>query len=377
MLLRKSYAGRSARFQWFIERRNRHHARWNFQDDGTWDEGHLVVPTKGGQRSANDGGSKSDIFGHCTHILSCASRIGDLYWQRYQYTMDEAWLRDRAYPILKGAAEFYRHFPNFEKESDGKYHIHHLNNGESAWNSSDPPNEVRALHLIFPLAIRASEILGSDAELRSNWQEIADHLVALPDGEGGRRTRPYGSFVYNGPGAIEPLGPEPELKRRFLGFTRLGSFIDEPGIGGAQIFRNRLRLREGPGAIDAEHIGGLSFGIHSTMLSSEPETPGGNPVLRILHDWPKDWDAAFTLRARGGFVVSSLQKHGRIPFVEIHSEAGSVCRLRNPWADAPVTLFRHGRKAEDLAGETLQFATSTGETIIAVPQGWTPAVQRF
>ena len=53
-----------------------------------------------------------------------------LYWQRYQFTMDTNWLRDRAYPIIKGAAEFYRNFPNFGKEADGKYHIHHVNNGE-------------------------------------------------------------------------------------------------------------------------------------------------------------------------------------------------------------------------------------------------------
>jgi hypothetical protein len=35
-----------------------------------------------------------------------------------------------------------------------------------------------------------------------------------------------------------------------LGFNRFGSLIDGKGIGGAQIFRNRLRLREGACAID-------------------------------------------------------------------------------------------------------------------------------
>src|SRR4030095_2753957 len=105
--------------------------------------------------------------------------------------------------------------------------------------------------------------------------------------------RPFGAFVYRGPGAIDPIGPEPELKKRFLGFTALGSFIDAAGGGGAQIFRNRLRLREGPGAIDAEHIAGLSTGIHASMLNSTPLTPGGDPVLRLFATWPKDWDAAF------------------------------------------------------------------------------------
>jgi hypothetical protein len=58
---------------------------------------------------------------------------------------DKDWLRDRAYPLIKGSAEFYRHFPNFKKGDDGMYHIHHVNSGESAWNSSDTANELGAI----------------------------------------------------------------------------------------------------------------------------------------------------------------------------------------------------------------------------------------
>jgi hypothetical protein len=374
MLVRKPYSARSTKFQWFIERRNRHHARWNFQADGHWDEGHLVVPTKGGQRNDGEDGQKSDIFGHCTHILSDASRIGDLFWQRYQYTMDETWLRDRAYPVIKGAAEFYRHFPNFSKEPDGKYHIHHLNNGEGSWNSSDTPNEVNAMHMIFPLAIRASEILGVDADLRPIWAEIKENLVTLPANRrgafsmGGTGAGGFGSFVYGGDGAIEPLGSEKELKARFLNFDRLASFIDPDGIGGAKIFRNRLRLREGPGAIDAEHIGGLTMGVHQTLLNSAAATEEQDPVLQLFQTWPKEWDAQFTLLARGGFVVSAAQAGGKIGPVEIVSNAGAKCRLTNPWNDAEVVLIRDGKPAEALRGAQLEFATRKGERIVVSPR---------
>ncbi len=368
MLLRKPYDQRSAKFQWFVERRNRHHARWNFQNDGYWDEGHLVVPTKGGQRDANDGGVKSDIFGHCTHILADASRLGALYWQRYQYTMDEAWLRDRAYPVIRGAAEFYRHFPNFTKDADGKYHIHHLNNGESAWNSDDPPNEVAAMNMIFPLVIRASEILGVDADQRAAWAEIKTNLVA-PTARGvrsgGNGGGGFGAFVYGGPGAIEPLGEEKELKARFLNFDRTASFIDDKGIGGAKIFRNRLRLREGPGAIDAEHIGGLTMGVHQTLLNSTPpEGEQGEPELQLFQTWPKEWDAEFTLLARGAFIVTAAQHGGVIGPVEIVSQAGAECRLRNPWPESPVQLTRDGQAAETLRGAEMHFPTRKGERIV-------------
>lgn len=173
------------------------------------------------------------------------------------------------------------------------------------------------MHMIFPLAIRASEVLGIDAELRSAWREIKEHLVPVPPGSRcGTRSeiaddRPYGAFVYNGPGAIGPAGSEPELKRRFLGFTRLGSFIDPEGIGGAKIFRNRLRLREGPGAIDAEHIAGLSSGIHETMLSSRPDSLTNQEPISVFNRWPRDWDAAFTCWPAEGFSSAPRRRAAR------------------------------------------------------------------
>ncbi len=371
MLAREPFDQRSQRFQWYEQNKNRHNSRWNYRGDGKWEEGHYVFASKG-----------KGIFGSTTHILGVGSRIANLGWERYQFTGDETWLRDHAYPFIKGAAEFYRNFPNLEKDDQGVYHINHTNSGESAWNSRDASYEVTCMHMIFPLAIRASEILGADAELRSKWQEISDHLVpGRPNAVCGTGSeiaidRPYGAFVYRGPGAIAPVGPEPELKTRFLGFTRLGSFIDATGDGGAQIFRNRLRLREGPGAIDAEHIAGLASGIHSSLLNSHPESVSDEP-MSLFNAWPKDWDAAFTLLARGAFLVSSAQRNGTIPLVEILSQNGGACRLVNPWPGQTATLYRNGQKANDVSGETLTFPTTKGETVVLVPAGAVPTAVKM
>jgi hypothetical protein len=364
-LVRKPWKEASARFLEYAQTKQPHYSRWSWIDKGKWVEGRWVYKDKG-----------KGPFGHTSHMLGPAARIASLYWQRWQYTMDKTWLRERAYPMIKGAAEFYRNFPNFKKENDGRYHIHHVNNSESNWDSSDTPYELSCMHTIFPLAVRASEILGVDADLRPVWQEIKDNLVAAPErsrrgGAGG-----FGGFVYGGPGAVAPVGSEPELKSRFLSFTRLGSFIDSAGIGGAQIFRNRMRLREGPGAIDCEHIGALAGGIHSSLLQSAPEAEGGDPVIQVFPSWPKDWDASFRLLARGAFVVASARKGGQIEFVELQSLAGGECRLKNPWPDTPVTLYRNGKKAEDLSGAPLAFSTAKSEMIVVVPKGATPPRKR-
>jgi hypothetical protein len=377
MLVRKPYEQRSTKFQWFIETKNRHHARWNFLTDGHWDQGHFVVPTKASFQPERFASPEvvNGIFGHCTHIFSSGARIANLFWQRYEFTLDLGWLKNRAYPMIKGAAEFYRNFPNLAKKADGKYHILHVNNGEGAWNSSDSPNEISAMNMIFPLAIRASEVLGVDENLRPLWKDIKDNLVTLPERprRGGGSRGGYGAFVYGGTGAIEPLGSEPELKSMFLNFNRLASFIDSTGIGGAQIFRNRLRLREGPGAIDAEHIGGLTSGIHSSLLANPSASSSETPVIQLFASWPKDWDAEFSLLARGGFLVSSSQRKGVVEFAELHSQLGQACHLRNPWNEAEVTVYREGKKAENLTGSLLKFATQKGESIVVVRAGTDPA----
>jgi hypothetical protein len=367
VLARKPFSDRSAAFDEFAANKNRHNSRWNYRADGTWAKGNYVFTSKG-----------TGIFGHTSHILGVAGRIGAMGWQRYQFTGDEVWLRQHAYPFIRGAAEFYRTFPNLEKDNAGVYHINHTNSGESAWNSRDAPYEVSCMHMIFPLAIRASEVLGVDVELRAKWRDVKDHLVAAPArarcGTGSEIAdgRPYGAFVYDGPGAIDPEGPEKELKQRFLGFTRVGSFIDAAGGGEAAIFRNRLRLREGPGAIDAEHIAGLSTGLHASLVNSHPESLTNDQPVSLFNDWPKDWDAAFTLLARGGFIVSAAQQTGTVSLVEVLSQRGGEFRLVNPWRAGTVTVYRGGRQAEDIAGTTIMVKTATAERIAFVPRGTTP-----
>ena len=74
-------------------------------------------------------------------------------------------------------------------------------------------------------------------------------------------------------------------------------------------------------------------------------------------------DAQFTLRARGGFVVTAVKRGGRVESVQLRSEAGSVARVRNPWGTVPVTLFRNGKRAQPLKGTLLTFDTDPGDVV--------------
>ena len=126
---------------------------------------------------------------------------------------------------------------------------------------------------------------------------------------------------------------------------------------------NRLELREGPGAIDAERIGRVSEALHQALLQSVPPAPGKEPIIHLFPAWPKEWDAQYTLLARGAFLVSSSIRQGNIEFVQLVSQAGGECRMRNPW-QGEVTLQRGDGKPESLRGSLLKFNTQKGENIV-------------
>ena len=105
------------------------------------------------------------------------------------------------------------------------------------------------------------------------------------------------------------------------------------------------------------------------MLDSATDGPDGVPLLKLFNEWPRDWDAAFELAARGAFLITSSFHDGQVEFVKIESRAGGTCHLKNPWPNARVLVRRNGKSMEMLSGETLGLTTEKGETAILLPEG--------
>jgi len=419
-LLRKPWNQRTPRFLEFARTGHPHSSRWNWWGGGRWTNG-AWVPTE----------RPTAPFGPVTHILGTTAKVAYLYWRRYEYTQDLSWLRERAYPMLAGAAEFYRYFPNLRKEADGRFHIHHVNSNESVLGAHDTDEDLSAMRGIFAAAIHANELLGEDAAVRAAWQEILANLAPLPTSPQSDALRPddyTGPPVFvrglkptaNGNTGFTPDGnslpmwffdlvnlesPDKALRaaanatfdrvyRAGIGPSTAIGVLSKWAVAGTTLGRvdatrflvpnqiraltaerqnaylggrplaNRLTLREGPQALDAQRLGRAAEALQLALLQSGPGVPGGESIMRLFPAWPDEWDAQFTLRARGGFVVTSAKRGGRVESVQLRSEAGSVARLRNPWGTAaPVSLSRNGKRPQQLKGELLQFDTEIGEVV--------------
>ena len=130
------------------------------------------------------------------------------------------------------------------------------------------------------------------------------------------------------------------------------------------VLENRMTLREGPQALDAERLGRAAEAVHLSLLQSGPPAPGEDPILCLFPAWPKSWEAKFTLLARGNFVVSSSIRNGKIGPVNLVCNAGGVCRMKNPWGTAEVEVQRGSGKFERVAGTLIEFETAKRETVI-------------
>ena len=386
-LARKHWNERSKEFDDYARNKNGLNSRWNYRYTDT----------------------QQGPFAWTSHVLSTTAKIANLYWLHYAYWPDSQWLRTTGYPVIKGTAEFYRNFPNLYKADDGKYHIRHVNNlEEKPWGRSDTPEELLAMRVIFSIAIRASEILDVDADLRAKWKEISDNLLPVPPspqpgeyydictpvtddtallnslkasytGRGSRRGGDGGNLGI--------LSREPVIAAN-LGMGELVKVVvpgqmhsnpeasgPAPARRGRGQLRNRMMMGEGPGAIEFEQLGNASHGLQNALLQSVPPSPEKDPVNTVFPAWPKGWDAQFTLAARGAFLISASMQNDQIEFVEILSQIGGRCIVQNPWPDTEATVYRNGKVAESHSGKLFTLSTTAGERLTLVPKGKVPAAK--
>ncbi len=362
-----------------------------------------------------------------SHMASSGAELAVQAWWRYRYTGDDRWLRSHAYPLLRGAAEFYRTM--LRTEPDGLRHIYGTNQHEAFWGVNDGQVDLAAIRGVAPLAIRAAQILEVDPELRGQWRQMLEELVPYTLGSDPESRAILGGVLAEDLWSVGHLGKvngihnhaatalgwpvfpfedwtletknantdrivqaiadlEPG-RRDVLAGARLATAIRTPilearlgrGEHLPQILASYYQKAfaplpngwsefEGPTAHSIEHLGCLSMALQEALLQSVSARPGGVEIIRLLPAWPKEWNADFRLLARGGFLVGGAVHDGRLSFVEIESRRGEACRLRNPWRQ-PV-LLDDGQNTRLLKGDLLRFPTTTGGRYRLFPQSGPP-----
>jgi alpha-L-fucosidase 2 len=355
---------------------------------------------------------------HTNLILSSSAEIAMQFWWVYLYTGDEAFLRERVYPLMREVAAFYVGY--LEKDSSGRYGIYPSNAHETFWKVRNPATDLAALRYFFPAILEASRRLNADAELRTVWQDRLDHLApwAIDPATGAilsYELRPGEKIDFRnaenpdlfavGVFPLITLGsPDHALGLKTFyarhnvnvyGWTtdsicaaRLG-LADPPPKGASPKQQGIAQLLVGHAQTFQDHPSGLQdyyprkpaihpylegSGTFSTAVG-EMLLQSFNDVIRVCPALPAAWSADFKLLAMGGFEVTAHAERGRVRWVSLLSQRGQAVRMANPFG-GPARVSCGAREVLKSGGPILEFPTEAGQAYTVLPEGASlPAVE--
>lgn len=106
-----------------------------------------------------------------------ASQIGLFFWWHYRYTGDLAYFREKGYPFMVAAADFYLCFLQWHDDL-GRYEIPLATTYEDErdWRFTDTITNLSMIRATFPILVKMSAEMGVDEERRTKWRHVLDHL---------------------------------------------------------------------------------------------------------------------------------------------------------------------------------------------------------
>jgi alpha-L-fucosidase 2 len=278
-------------------------------------------------------------------------------WLYYRMTMNDLYLKDVLYPLLRRSINYYLHF--VAKEEDGKYHLMPTSSPEYGVVVKDCNYDLSLLRWGCSTLLFICDRLNLDDERVPAWSDVLQNLASYPEdpiegfmiGQDQRYDKSHRHYSHllmiyplylvhaeqsGGKDRIQKSLRHWQSRTEYLeGYSQTGASSISSSIGdGNEAYRYLNQLIEGYvtpntmykelGPVIETPLSGAQS-IHDMLLQSWGDR------IRIFPALPDGWnDAAIhDMRAEGGFLVSAIYKDGMTKVVRIKSLAGEPCRIQS------------------------------------------------
>ena len=309
-------------------------------------------------------------------------------WEHYLYTQDQDFLKNRAYPLMKGAAEFFADW--LIDDGNGRLvtpvgvspeNRFIMDNGKQGAMTMGPTMDMAIVRETFTRTLQAAEMLGLDESLQAELKDKLPRLLPYQIGARGQlqewmydfkewepKHRHFSHLYGLHPGNQITADGTPDLfdavKQTLIlrgdeatgwsmgwkincwarlqdgnhAYKIVSNLFNPVGFGngrkGGGLFKNMLDAHP-PFQIDGNF--GYTAGVAEMLMQSHAG------FIQLLPALPDVWGEGSVsgLKARGNFEVTMNWKQGHLSEATILSGSGNECRLRT---SVPVTIKEGGKE---------------------------------